>query len=68
MTFQFSVLTISFIQANIEKLGDLDFFSLDCNAAGSSQLVAKALDDLAGLIEEVGMKNLCKQLNLDCDF
>ena len=68
MMLQFSVLTISFIQANIEKLGDLDFFSLDCNAAGSSQLVAKALDDLAGLIEEVGMENLCKQLDLDCDF
>ena len=66
--FRLSVFINSFLQANIEKVGDLDFFSLDCNSSGSSQLVAKALDDLAGLIEEVGMENLCKQLDLDCDF
>ena len=65
---QFSVFTHPFLQAIIEKVSDLDFFSLDCTASGSSQLVAKALDDLAGLIEEVGMENLCTQLDLDCDF
>ena len=56
------------IQANIKKLGDLDLITLDCNTPGSSQLIANALDDLAGLIEEVGMENLCNQLDLDCTF
>ena len=42
--------------------------SLDCNAPRSSELVASALDELAGLIEEVGMENLCNQLDLDCSF
>ena len=33
-------------------------------------LLPKNLDDLAGLIEEVGMENLCSQLDLglDCSF
>ena len=42
--------------------------TLDCNAPQSSQLVANALEELAGLIEEVGMENLCNQLDLDCSF
>ena len=54
------------IQANIKKLGDLDLITLDCNTPGSSELIADALDDLAGLIEEVGMESLCNQLDLDC--
>ena len=42
--------------------------TLDCNAPQSSQLVANALEELAGLIEEVGMENLCNQLDLDFSF
>ena len=57
-----------FIQANINKLGDLDLISLDCNTPGSSKLIANAMDDLAGIIEDVGMENLCNQLDLDCTF
>ena len=56
------------LQVNIQKLGSLDLITLDCNSSGSSHLVATALDDLAGLIDEVGMENLCKQLDLDCAF
>jgi hypothetical protein len=62
---------ISFIQATIDKLGDLNLIDLDCNTPGSSNLVADTLDDLAGIIEDVGMDNLCKQLGLDsadCSF
>jgi len=54
------------VVANIKKLGNLDLISLDCNKAGSAQRIANALEDLAGLIEEVGLDNLCNQLNLDC--
>jgi hypothetical protein len=58
------------MQANINKLGDLNLFTLDCNTPGSSHVVADTLDDLAVLIEDVGIDNLCKQLDLglDCNF
>jgi hypothetical protein len=64
-------LFLFFLQANINKLGDLNILTLDCNTPGSSQLVANTMDDLAGIIEDVGMENLCKQLDLepaDCTF
>jgi len=55
------------IVKNIKKFGDLELGSLDCNN-GTSQSVAKTLNDLAGLIEDVGMDSLCQQLDLDCTF
>ena len=45
---------------------DAELFTLDCNAPGSTQLVAESLDDLANLIDEIGIKTLCSQLDLDC--
>ena len=60
-----------FVQAKISKLGDLNIISLDCNTPGSSLLVADTLEDLAGIIEDVGIKNLCSQIGLDsadCEF
>ena len=60
-----------FYQAKINKLGDLNIISLDCNTPGSSLLVADTLEDLAGIIEDVGIKNLCSQIGLDsadCEF
>ena len=59
---------IFLIKANINKLGDIELFSLDCNTPGSSKLVADSLDELAELIEDVGMENLCSQLDLDCSI
>ena len=59
------------VKARINNLGYLDNVSLDCNTPGSSQLVANTLDDLAGIIEDVGITNLCKQLDIqagDCKF
>ena len=49
----------------MDKLGDLSLVSLDCAAPGSTELVAKTMEDLAGLIEDIGMENLCRQLDLD---
>ena len=60
-----------FVKARINNLGYLDNVSLDCNTPGSSQLVANTLDDLAGIIEDVGITDLCKQLGIqagDCKF
>jgi len=59
------------VVARINNLGYLDNVSLDCNTPGSSQLVANTLDDLAGIIEDVGITNLCQQLDIqagDCKF
>ena len=60
-----------FIQANISKLGDLDLGTLECTNSGSFKVAAQALDDIANLIEEVGIEKLCQQLGLaqaDCSF
>jgi len=51
---------------NIEKLRDLDLISLDCNTPWKLELIAGTMDDLAQLMEDVGMENLCRELNLDC--
>merc|ERR1719431_609589 len=56
------------LMANIQKLEHLDLITLDCNSPRSAQLIATALEELAGLIEEVGMDSLCQQLDLDCSF
>ena len=56
-------------QAKIDKLVDLDLESLDCATPGSTELVAQTMEDLAVIIEEIGMENLCRQLDLgteDC--
>jgi len=58
------------VVANINKIGNLDLGTLECNKPGSFKVAAETLDDIAKLIEEVGIKALCNQLDmdLDCDF
>merc|ERR1712123_3938 len=55
------------VVANINSLGNLDLGNLECNKAGNFQAAAETLDDLAKLIEDVGLENLCNQLDLDID-
>ena len=59
---------ITNIQANIQKMGDLNLITLDCNTPGSSELIADTLDELAGLGDEVVLENLCNQLDVVCTF
>ena len=56
-------------QAKVNKLGDLDLdlVILDCATPGSTERVAQTLEDLAGLIDHVGVENLCQQLGLGSD-
>merc|ERR1712008_552868 len=58
------------VVANINKLGNLDLGTLECNKPGSFKVAAETLDDVAQLIEDVGLQTLCNQLDLDldCDF
>jgi len=55
---------------NIMKLGNYDLGTLECNNSGSFKVAAQTLDDVAKLIEEVGLETLCTQLgvDLDCSF
>ena len=55
------------MQANINKLGNLDLGTLECNEAGSFQVASQTLEDLAKLIDDVGIESLCNQLDLDLD-
>ena len=58
-------------KARINKLSYFEVEDLDCNKPGSSKLVANTLEDLAGIIEDVGITNLCKQIGLnysECSF
>ena len=52
------------------KLGNYDLGTLECNNSGSFKVAAQTLDDIAKLIEEVGLETLCTQLgvDLDCSF
>jgi len=58
------------VVANIKKLGNYDLGTLECNKNGSFKVAAQTLDDIATLIEEVGLETLCTQLgvDLDCSF
>jgi len=59
---------INKVVASIKKLGDLDLGTLECDTPGSFKVAADSLDDLAGIIEEVGIEKLAEQLGLDLDF
>jgi len=56
------------VVANINKLGDLDLGTLECDTPGSFKVAADTLDDLAGIIEEVGIDKLAEELGWDLDF
>merc|ERR1719320_2324477 len=43
----------------------LEPVSLYCDEPGSFKTVAKDMDDLAGLMDDIGLENLCRQLDLE---
>ena len=58
-------LTHCILQTKIDKLGDLEPVSLYCDEPGSFKTVAEDMDDLAGLMDDIGLENLCRQLDLE---
>ena len=62
-----NILIHLFLQASINKFEEFNLISLGCNTPGSSELVANTLDDLAGIIEDVGVTNLCRQIGLNSE-
>ena len=58
-----------FLQSKIDLLGDVAPVNLNCHTPGSFRLVADNMEDLAGLLDDIGLENLCKQLDIaaeDC--
>ena len=53
------------LQSKIDKLGDLEPVSLHCDEPGSFKMVSESMEDLAGLMDDIGLENLCRQLNLE---
>ena len=57
--------TCCILQSKIDKLGDLEPVSLHCDKPGSFKMVSESMEDLAGLMDDIGLENLCRQLNLE---
>merc|ERR1712115_5099 len=53
------------ISATIETFPEINFEKLDCNAPGDFETSATLLEDLANIIEEVGLEKLQKQLGVE---
>ena len=56
------------MKAELEKVDGLDLGTLDCDSPGDFSLAAQTLDDLADVIEDVGIENLQEQLGVDLSF
>jgi len=52
------------IVAKIDLFKELDLVSFDCATLGSTELLAQTMEDLGVLIDDVGMDNLCRHLDL----
>ena len=57
-----------FVQNELNKIGDLGVGELNCNRPGDFTLAADTMDEVATLIEEVGLDNLQQQLGVDFSF
>jgi len=56
------------IVAQLNKIGDLGLGDINCESQGDFKAAANTMDDLAVLIEEVGLEDLQKQLGVDLSF
>ena len=52
----------------MRKVDDLGVGDLNCNTPGDFTTAAKTLDDVAQLIEDIGLQSLQKQLGVDFSF
>ena len=53
------------LQTKIDKLGAVDPVNLDCDTPLVFKIVAESLEDLAGLMDDIRLENLCRQLDLE---
>lgn len=60
--------SLSFTQGQIQTMKDLDFGYNSCTGKQDLASAADNMEDLANIIEDVGMDNLRKQLGLNLAF
>jgi len=53
------------LMGKIDKLGDFEPVALHCGSPGVYKMVAKDMEDLAALMDDIGLDNLCTQLELE---
>ena len=58
---------LKFIQGVFDDLDELDT-TFDCGLDGSYGELALTLEDLAEIVESVGIEKLSKELGIDLDF
>ena len=57
-----------FFQAELSKVGNLGLGDLDCNSPGDLTKAANTLEEVATLIDEIGLANLQEQLGINLPF
>jgi len=56
------------VVAAINQIGDLGLGDLECDSPGNFRVAANTMDEIAALVEEIGIENLKTQLGIDIDF
>jgi len=56
------------ILAQLNKIDNLDLGMLDCSRPGDFSVASQTLEELADIIEEIGVESLQKQLGVNLDF
>merc|ERR1711874_717471 len=56
------------VVAELNKIGSLDIGTLDCDRPGDFSVAAHTLEDLATIIEDVGVEALQEQLGINLSF
>ena len=52
----------------MNKIGDLGVGDLNCETPGDFTIAAQTLEDVATLIDDIGLKSLQEQLGVDFSF
>ena len=55
-------------QAQLNKIDNLGLGEIDCTRPGDFSVAANTMEDLAAIIDEVGIDQLQKQLGVDLSF
>ena len=56
------------MKAEIKKINKMGLGTLDCTRPGDFSAATATLDDLATIIEDVGIENLQRQLGINLNF
>ena len=56
------------MQNELAKIGNLDLGELDCSKPGNMTIAANTLEELASIIDDIGLKKLQAELGIDISF